>query len=60
MIYRWVYLLLPRVVDHDWGGGVGAGVPGILAVGGDRTYLVFIYKYVKVLEVVSKQKITIM
>jgi hypothetical protein len=27
------------VVDHDWGGGVGAGGPGILAVGGDRTYL---------------------
>jgi hypothetical protein len=40
MIYRRVYLLLPRVVDHDWGGGVGAGLPGILAVGGDRTYLV--------------------
>jgi hypothetical protein len=33
MIYSWVYQLLPRVVDHDWGGGVGAGVPGILAVG---------------------------
>jgi hypothetical protein len=44
MIYRRVYLLLPRVVDREWrGGGVGAGGPGILAVGGDRTYLVIIY-----------------
>jgi hypothetical protein len=41
MKYSRLYLLLPRVVVLGWrGGGVGADGPGILAVWGDRTYLV--------------------
>jgi hypothetical protein len=46
MIYIRVYLLLPRVVDREWRGeGWGQEGPGILAVGGDRTYLVIINNY---------------
>jgi hypothetical protein len=41
MIKSRLYLLLPRVVVLGLKGeGWGQGGPGILAVGGDRTYLV--------------------